>query len=197
MIYTTLRLCRDNQACKSGYDALVASLPEGHGDDDPISLLHILEKSRGFGDAIWAFRAATDQPEAERVERLFACDCAEHVLHLFEEKLSEDTRPRLAIETARRFANGEATRQELAAAWDAAVSAAYAAWDAARTAAWNAAGAAAGAATWNAAWNAARNAAEAAARSAARSAEIEWQAMRLREALSGAYDHVVQAEVSE
>ena len=70
--------------------------------------------------------------------RLFACDCAEDVLHVFEEKYPDDNRPRQAIEVARRFANGEATREELNAAVSAArlaYSAAYSAYSAARSAA--------------------------------------------------------------
>lgn len=63
----------------------------------------------------------------ERIARLFACDCAEHVLHLFESKFPNDKRPRRAIEVARRFASGEASKDELAAAWDAAWDAAWAA----------------------------------------------------------------------
>lgn len=45
--------------------------------------------------------------------RLFAADCAEHVLHYFEDMFPLDTRPRAAIATAKRFAVGEATAQEL------------------------------------------------------------------------------------
>ncbi len=63
----------------------------------------------------------------ERSQRLFACDCAERVLYLFETARSDDKRPRNAIETARRYVNGQATRDELEkssrkaemAAWDA------------------------------------------------------------------------------
>ena len=65
----------------------------------------------------------------ERTARLFACDCAERVVHL----CGDDDRPRNAIEVARRYANGEATDNELASAWDAARDAAWAsAWDAER-----------------------------------------------------------------
>ena len=69
-----------------------------------------------------------------RTARLFACDCAERVLPLFERVRPNDNRPRQAIETARRFANGKATMHELSAAGAAARAAA---WDA-RDAAWDA-----------------------------------------------------------
>src|SRR5271165_5207159 len=112
----------------------------------------------------------------ERTMRLFAADCAEHVLHFYEEKFPDDSRPRKAIEVVRRYANGEATLEELISAWDAASAAAYAAGaagdaayvayaardaarDAARAAAWDAAWAAS--AAWDASY-AARDAANAA-----------------------------------
>ena len=69
--------------------------------------------------------------------RLFAADCAERVLPLFERERPHDDRPRKAIEAARAFARGEIT----AAAWAAARDAA---WDATWAAAWDAAWAAAG-----------------------------------------------------
>ena len=76
----------------------------------------------------------------EKTARLFACDCAEHVLPLFETKYPDDKQPRRTIEMARKYAYGKATKKELAAAWDAARDAAWdAAWDAARAAAWAAA----------------------------------------------------------
>ena len=107
--------------------------------------------------------------------RLFACDCAEQALPLYERDYPDDKRPRQAIAVARRFANGEATREELAAAWDAAKAAAWAA-------AW-AAGDAAKAAAW-AAWDAAKAAAWAAARAAA----LAYQADKLREYLPDPFE---------
>ena len=92
--------------------------------------------------------------------RLFACDCAEDVLHFFEDKSPDDLRPRNAIETSRRYANGESTREELNAARDAA-------WDAAWAATWAAAWAATWAAARDAAWDTAQAATWAAARDAA------------------------------
>ena len=78
----------------------------------------------------------------ERVEtwndrnlRLFAADCAERVLPIYERHYPDDGRPRNAIAIARRYAVGDATDDELTAAWNVAR---------------NAAGAAAGAAAWDA-----------------------------------------------
>jgi len=102
----------------------------------------------------------------ERTARLFACDCAEHVLPIFEKRFPGDKRPRIAIKTARQYADGKATTEELAAAEDAAWAAA-AAEAAARAAAEAAAEDAAWAAAWAAAEAAARAAAEAAAEDAA------------------------------
>ena len=123
-----------------------------------------------------------------KTARLFAADCAEHVLSIFEKKYPEDQRPRLAIQAARQFARGKITKEKMIAAGnaakDAAGSAAWAAaWAAARDAARDAAGDAAGDAAWAAAWAAARDAAWAAG-----SAERKWQTKRLFEYLQGDYD---------
>lgn len=52
----------------------------------------------------------------ERTARLFAADCAERVLHLYEEAFPDDTRPRDAIAAARAYADGALSRSELKAA---------------------------------------------------------------------------------
>jgi hypothetical protein len=118
----------------------------------------------------------------ERTARLFAADCAERVLPIWEEKHPTDMRPREAIEAARKYARGEID----SAARDAAGAAARAAaaCDAARAAAWDAAWAAAWAAAWDAA-DAAARAAWAAAWHASRDAECTWQTARLMEYLRG------------
>ena len=84
---------------------------------------------------IWGLDAAglLDDDNA----RAFACDCAEHTLHIFETKYPDDKRPRLAIEASRRTITDKSP---------AAIAAWAAAWAAARAAARAAAGDAAGAA---------------------------------------------------
>ncbi len=92
----------------------------------------------------------------EKTARLFAADCAEHVLPIFEKFFPNDNRPRLAIQAARDFANGKIDA---------------ASWDAARAASWDAAGAAF--------WETAR----VASWDAARAAEKKWQTAKLMEYL--------------
>ena len=128
----------------------------------------------------------------EKGLRLFACECAEEVLLIYEREYPKDSRPRKAIETARRYANGEATLEELDAAKDAAWAAAR---DAARAAAWDAArdaARAAEAAAWDAAraaaWDAARDAARAATWDAARDAAWAKQADLLRKHLGNPFE---------
>jgi hypothetical protein len=100
---------------------------------------------------------------------LFAADCAEDVLPIFQKVLPNDNRPADAIAVARRYAEGRATESERyaaraaarAAAEDAGLFAWYAAEAAARAAAEDAALAAwyaAGAAVWDAASHAAAGA---------------------------------------
>lgn len=105
----------------------------------------------------------------ERTQRLFAADCAEAVVHL----CGDDPRLREAIAVARRFARGEATKEELTTAsdnaWgavrdDAPALATTAVRDDARAAVM----AATGATAWTAAWTTARAAVMAAAEAAAR-----------------------------
>jgi hypothetical protein len=122
----------------------------------------------------------------KKTARLFAADCAEHVLPIFEKEYPNDDRPRKAIQATRAFANGKigaaagaaaraaAGAAAWAGAWAAAGAAARdAAWDAAGAAARAAAGAAARAAAWDAAWD------------AAGAAEKKWQTERLMKYLKG------------
>jgi len=125
----------------------------------------------------------------ERTARLLAADFAERVLPIYERVHTGDDRLRTAIETARRYARGDATRDDLCAAGAAARASAKhcaPAWAPAR-AAW----AAAGDAAW-AAWaatcataGATAGAAIMAARATVSATERRWQARRLRKLLRG------------
>ena len=101
-------------------------LGKTQADDDPIDLKDILEQL-GVSDAIWSLRSIEGK---DKEIRLFACDCAESVLHIFEEQYPNDNRPRNAIEVSRKFANGEATIEELRVAKSDAWDAAWGAWGA-------------------------------------------------------------------
>lgn len=138
---TTLAAIRANGPCAEGWALLLKNLKAEPSDDREVSLLEILD-SNGPWDCVWAFRAVDG---FDREKRLTGCYMARCVLPLYEKRYPDDKRPRNAVETAERFAKGNATGKELAAAADAA---------------WDAAGAAA--------WGTARDAAQAAARAAAR-----------------------------
>ncbi|MEA2577405.1 MAG: hypothetical protein QOD78_993 [Chloroflexota bacterium] len=52
-------------------------------------------------------RGGTLQDDDHRLLALWACDCAEHVLHHFEQARPKDDRPRRAIDLGRAWARGE------------------------------------------------------------------------------------------
>jgi len=148
---TTLNKIKLHSPCIDGWNKLLNHLNKTQSDDEPLELRTILE-SNGLDDTIWAFRAVEGK---EKEIRLFAADCAELVLPIYENKYPDDNRPRAAIQAARDYANELITIEELAAAASAASAAAmataeYAAW-AARATAW-AAAYAARATAWAAAW---------------------------------------------
>jgi len=169
MITTTLNKIRDHSPCQEGWGKLLKHLGKTKADDEPLPFAVIVE-SNGLDDALWCCRTA---PERDREWRLFAVWCARRVQHLM-----IDPRSVAALDVAERFARGEATVEELAAARDAA-------WDAVRAAAraaaggaawyavWAAVWAAAGDAAWDAAWDAAGVAAWAAAEDAVRAAQTK------------------------
>lgn len=153
MINTTLKDIRAASPCSDGWAKLLAHLgksrAEAKNDVTPLPVLTVLE-SNGIDDALWVLDSAVGN---RMLCRLFAADCAERVLHVFERECPDNTRPREAINAAR---NPDATNEELATAR-------YAAWAAACAAA------------------TARYAAR--ARVAARDAERAAQEMRLRQYL--------------
>ena len=166
MLHTTFNILREHGACKEGYDRLARCLGsvKKYGADTPIPLITILE-SNGLDDTLWCLRAVLPEEEVkrDREARLLACDYTEHVLHIYEKHHPGDQRPRRTIEMARRYANGEATDEELMAA-----------------AAW--------VTVWETMWAAAAwaTAAEAAVRATAAAAvERDWQAHKLQAMLEG------------
>jgi len=133
---TTLNLLHEAHACEPRYKVLLAGLGLDYPKDKPIDLMTILDIC-GLDDAMWAMCATAEN--CKKVARLMAADFAEQVLPIWQ-KHSNDKRPEMAIKAARDFAHGKITREEMAAAGNAA----------------RAAGDAAGAAAWaagNAAWN--------------------------------------------
>ena len=135
MIYTTLNRIRARRPCARGWEKLLRHLGKTAADDEPLALATVLH-SNGLDDALWCCRA---EPQHAALARLYAVRRAESARHLMTDPRSLD-----ALDVARRYALGEATYDELAAARAAALAAALAAvpdaaWAAARAAAWAAA----------------------------------------------------------
>lgn len=108
-----------------------------------------------------------------RTAGLFAADCAEHVLPIFEQQYPTNTRPRMAVQATRDFAEGRISVQELNTAT-------HAAWIASGN--YDTPGNAASAASRQTPWATARDAAWAADDE---NAERAWQTMRLFDYLEG------------
>lgn len=88
-------------------------------------------------------RGGTLQDTDHHLLAVWAADCAQHVLHLFEEMRPDDDRPRRAIELARAWSRGEITMSQARAAGGHAMAAARVLSGAARYAAFAAGQAAA------------------------------------------------------
>tara|TARA_R110000868_G_scaffold207722_1_gene456710 strand:+ start:2756 stop:3292 length:537 start_codon:yes stop_codon:yes gene_type:complete len=145
----TLNAIRSHEPCSDGWAKLLKHLGKTGPDDEPLPIFTVLD-SNGLDDALWCLRAVSGH---DREIRLFAVWCARQVEHL-----NTDPRIKACNDVAERFANGEASHDELSAVRDAARAAAWDAWAAARDAgAARAAARAAGDAAWDArdAWAAA------------------------------------------
>jgi len=112
---TTLAKIRAASPCPDGWEKLLRHLGKTGADDEPLSLATVLD-SNGLTDATWCLRAVNGY---NREKRLFAVWCVRQVQHLMPDKRSID-----ALDVAERYANGEATIDELVAARDAAAYAA-------------------------------------------------------------------------
>jgi hypothetical protein len=131
-IYTTLNKIRACKPCgikeddTTGFRKLLNFLGKTTSDDEPLKFSTILESS-GIIDALWCLRSIC--PEYNREVRLFAADCAERVLPIWEEwakihVLEHFEFPRKAIEATRDYSEGSISKKELNAAY-AAADAAY------------------------------------------------------------------------
>ena len=81
-------------------------------------------------------RGGTLQDSDHHLLALWAADCAQHVLHFFEEMQPDDDRPRRALELARAWTRGEITMSQSRAAGGHAMAAARALRGSARHAAY-------------------------------------------------------------
>jgi hypothetical protein len=126
------------------------------GDRERCTAADILRMDIPAKDRLWAVLREEFLPK--RLLARAACDFAEHVLPIYEERYPDDNAPRHCIEVKRRHIGGKATDEELWGAMTAADAAA--------------------AAAYHAAYHAARAAAHSAAYD---SAEHEWQAAHLLE----------------
>ena len=167
---TTLTAIRAARPCGEGWAKLLGHLGKTLADDEPLFLTTILD-SNGPADTLWVLENTMG---LRRICALFAADCAEQVLPLFESARPNDRRPRSAIEVAR-DPNASAGASEAASA--AANAAAWDAWDAGRAAA-RAAARAASAAARAVTSAAARAVASAAERAERAASEAAWDAAR-------------------
>ena len=118
---TTLNQIRKHSPCAEGWSKLLSTLGKTKADDEELSILQVLN-SNGLDDALWTLRAVTGR---DKEILLFAVWCARQA-----EYLNIDPRVKQCNDVTERFANDDATHQELGAAR----AAAWAAWAAARAA---------------------------------------------------------------
>ena len=179
-MFTTLNKIREQGPCTDGWELLLRHLGKTKADDEPLSLLTVLD-SNGLDDTLWCFRAVDG---FEKEMRVYAVWCARQVQHLM-----TDPRSLAALDVAERHALGKADDDELEAARAAAAAAAEATWSATRSA-WSASESATWSASESATWSATRSAWSAtwsvtrSAWSATRSAAQEAQLRKLLEETS-------------
>jgi hypothetical protein len=110
---TTLNIIRSHSPCTEGWAKLLKHLGKTQGDDEPLSLLTVLD-SNGLDDAVWCLRT---EPTPERIQR-FVLAVARRVEHLH-------PTAKACNDMTERYLNGTATKAELDAANAAARTAAY------------------------------------------------------------------------
>ena len=106
-ITTTLNRIYVNNPWLENWGELLAGLGKTEGDDEPLAYTKIVEIN-GIDVALWACNA---EPQYAKEWRLFSIWCARQVEHLMTDQRSKD-----AIIVAERYANGQATDEELSVA---------------------------------------------------------------------------------
>ena len=120
-MYTTLNRIREHYPCEEGWKTLLKYLGKTSPDDEPLTLLTILD-SNGLDDTLWCFRAVEG---FEKEKLLLEVTYAREVEHLMPAESKK------ALDVFERYANGLATEEEFETARRAAAAASYAAWCAA------------------------------------------------------------------
>jgi hypothetical protein len=100
----TLNIIRSHSPCAKGWAKLLKHLNKTTADDEPLSLLAVLD-SNGIQDAIWCLRT---EPTPERIQR-FVLAVARRVEHLH-------PTAKACNDITERYLNGTATKAELDAA---------------------------------------------------------------------------------
>ncbi len=94
---------RTGHCCYADSLALIEEVVGADGGDSPISLTDILNVTRDLEFAVWCLRKVYG---ITKETRLFACFCARRALPYFEEAYKDNNAPKLAIETAEKYARG-------------------------------------------------------------------------------------------
>ena len=84
MWMTTLNKIRSHSLSEHGWKKLLKHLGKTKADDDPLSIIEILD-SNGFADALWCLRTVDDH---EREIRLLAVEFARTVKHMMRDPRS-------------------------------------------------------------------------------------------------------------
>jgi hypothetical protein len=171
---TTLNQIRSHSPCIEGWTKLLKHLGKATADDEPLSLLTVLD-SNGLDDAIWCLRT---EATPERIQR-FALAVARRVEHLHPQA-------KATLDIVERYLRGTATKAELDSVRAAACAATYATAYAAAHAA---------AAAYAAAHAAAADAAAAAAHAAAAADAAAAAAYAAADAAYAAAEHEAQVQI--
>ena len=107
---TTLNKIRKHDPCADGWKKLLDGLGKTEADDGPLPVADILRIS-GVDDALWALQAVDGH---DRDIRHCACDYAEMAL-TYEREIGREPEAASwkAVEVSRRYADGQATVEEL------------------------------------------------------------------------------------